>query len=151
MLRVNICQNTDSPSDAIGPQSSSRPTQPTPISDDDYHERSDEYFEGLLATLEQIQEERGDLDVEYSAGVLTIIVPDKGTYVLNKQPPNKQIWLSSPISGPKRYDWVVVGQSIPSKQGGATGDWVYLRDGSRLKDLMHTELGVEPHLSGSGE
>ena len=33
------------------------------------------------------------------AGVLTLKLPSsKGTYVINKQPPNKQIWLSSPTS-----------------------------------------------------
>lgn len=31
------------------------------------------------------------------SGVLTLKLGDKGTYVINKQPPNKQIWLSSPI------------------------------------------------------
>lgn len=31
------------------------------------------------------------------SGVLTLILDDKGTYVINKQPPNKQIWLSSPF------------------------------------------------------
>ena len=31
------------------------------------------------------------------------IVPAHGTFVINKQTPNKQIWLSSPFSGPKRY------------------------------------------------
>uniref|UniRef100_A0A914RUA2 Frataxin n=1 Tax=Parascaris equorum TaxID=6256 RepID=A0A914RUA2_PAREQ len=36
-------------------------------------------------------------------GVITAKVGrDKGTYVINKQTPNRQIWLSSPISGPKR-------------------------------------------------
>ena len=30
------------------------------------------------------------------SGVLTVRLGDNGTYVLNKQPPNKQIWLSSP-------------------------------------------------------
>jgi hypothetical protein len=33
------------------------------------------------------------------SGVLTLSLGDRGTYVINKQPPNKQIWLSSP----KRY------------------------------------------------
>jgi frataxin len=36
-------------------------------------------------------------------GVLTAKMKS-GTYVLNKQPPNQQIWLSSPISGPKRFE-----------------------------------------------
>lgn len=31
------------------------------------------------------------------SGVLTVKLGDRGTYVINKQPPNKQIWLSSPI------------------------------------------------------
>jgi frataxin len=67
----------------------------------------------------------------------------KGTYVLNKQPPNKQIWLSSPFSGPKRYDWVLLGESMHQKEGGGTGHWVYLRDGSSLEGLLKKEIGVE--------
>lgn len=77
------------------------------------------------------------------AGVLEIAIRDKGTYVLNKQPPNKQIWLSSPESGPKRFDWVVVGESMNQKEGGGVGDWIYLRDGTSLTDLLRKELGVE--------
>lgn len=42
-------------------------------------------------------------------GVLNINAPDVGSYVINKQPPNRQIWLSSPISGQKHYDWVFQG------------------------------------------
>lgn len=78
---------------------------------------------------------------------------DHGIYVINKQPPNKQIWLSSPIrfalpslppfflhshlwrtdfestcSGPKRFDFV------DGKR------WVYTRDGTVLKDLLDEEL-----------
>ena len=35
------------------------------------------------------------------SGVLTLNLGPHGTYVVNKQPPNKQIWLSSPL----RYDY----------------------------------------------
>uniref|UniRef100_A0A8C9BRA0 Frataxin, mitochondrial n=1 Tax=Phocoena sinus TaxID=42100 RepID=A0A8C9BRA0_PHOSS len=61
-------------------------------------------------------------------GVLTIkLGGDLGTYVINKQTPNKQIWLSSPSSGPKHYDW--------------TGrNWVYSHDGVSLHELLATEL-----------
>lgn len=31
------------------------------------------------------------------SGVLTLKLGLHGTYVINKQPPNKQIWLSSPL------------------------------------------------------
>jgi frataxin len=30
-------------------------------------------------------------------GVVTLRLGVHGTYVLNKQPPNRQIWLSSPV------------------------------------------------------
>jgi frataxin len=71
--------------------------------------------------------------------------------VINKQPPNKQIWLSSPISGPKRFDWVVSGAGQHEKEGstvdtgddGEGGKWVYLRDGSSLSDLLKKELDID--------
>jgi frataxin len=68
---------------------------------------------------------------------------DIGTYVINKQPPNKQIWLSSPKTGPKRYDYVVLGESQQEKQDTAMGDWVYIRDGTTLNDLLIEEIGID--------
>lgn len=112
-------------------------TNPSPLTIDQFHRLSDAYIDTLVAHLEDIQEEREEVDVEYSAGVLTLKMPPAGTYVLNKQPPNKQIWLSSPISGPKRYDWV-------ERAGTAYGgEWTYLRDGSTLDALLATEINVE--------
>ena len=110
---------------------------PSPLSIDQFHLLSDTYIDALVARLEEMQEEREEIDVEYSAGVLTLIFPPVGTYVLNKQPPNKQIWLSSPISGPKRYDWVETG---PVE---GRGTWMYLRDGSTLTSLLAEEIGVK--------
>ena len=83
-------------------------------------------------------------DHSHQAGVLTINSPH-GTYVLNKQPPNKQIWLSSPIAGPKRYDWVISGDHHHEKEGTETGggEWIYLRDGSTLTELLKKEIDVE--------
>ena len=87
--------------------------------------------------------------LQQQAGVLTITTPH-GTYVLNKQPPNKQIWISSPISGPKRYDWVTGDLQNQKADTGSefTGDleggsWIYLRDGSLLTDLLQKEVGVD--------
>jgi frataxin len=74
--------------------------------------------------------------------VLTITCPPNGTYVINKQPPNKQIWLSSPISGPKRYDYVLAGEGQNEKEGGGTGEWIYLRDGTNMTELLSKELGL---------
>ena len=77
---------------------------------------------------------------------MTLIFPPNGTYVLNKQPPNRQIWLSSPISGPKRYDWVVQeGQSVGVGDGATvpSGKWLYVRDGSSLTALLQAEVQVD--------
>ncbi|KAL4695748.1 hypothetical protein H8959_000843 [Pygathrix nigripes] len=69
-----------------------------------------------------------DYDVSFGSGVLTVkLGGDLGTYLISKQTPNKQIWLSSPSSGPKRYDW--------------TGkNWVYSHDGVSLHELLDAEL-----------
>lgn len=95
------------------------------------------------------------------AGVLNLDFSPAGTYVFNKQPPNKQIWLSSPISGPKRYDYVLTSPSTPETSDDSTGgdgaarsgpgiegeeqkgEWVYLRDGSTLTELLKEELGID--------
>lgn len=64
-------------------------------------------------------------------GVLTVFLgPSYGTYVINRQTPNKQIWLSSPVSGPKRYDLI-------TKNGGY---WVYKHDGVTLHKLLQDEI-----------
>ncbi len=75
---------------------------------------------------------------------MNINIASIGTYVINKQPPNKQIWLSSPISGPKRFDYVVVSDGQHQKEGTATGGWVYLRDGTILSEILSAETGVDP-------
>ncbi|RYO75740.1 hypothetical protein DL764_010334 [Monosporascus ibericus] len=118
--------------------------KPAEITDAQYHELSDEYLDNLLNKFETAQEERDDLDVEYSAGVMNINISALGSYVINKQPPNKQIWLSSPISGPKRFDYVIVSDGQDQKEGTGTGGWVYLRDGTTLNEILTGETGVDP-------
>jgi len=75
----------------------------------------------------------------------------RGTFVVNKQTPNRQIWLASPVrcdtarsflepassltpcslrSGPFRYD--------PAPGAG----WRYKRDGHSLHERLQTELGA---------
>ncbi|KAJ4310559.1 Mitochondrial matrix iron chaperone [Neodidymelliopsis sp. IMI 364377] len=120
------------------------PTVPTDISTTEFHERADEYLNELVERLEEAQEKNPDIEVEYSAGVLRVdFISKELSYVLNKQPPNKQIWLSSPISGPKRFDWVVLQEGQNAKEGGGSGDWIYLRDGTSLTDIIRKELAVD--------
>lgn len=66
--------------------------------------------EGSLNSLLEKMESKENIlpatfDAEYSQGVLTLKFDPKTVYVLNKQPPNEQIWLSSPFSGPRRFEW----------------------------------------------
>ncbi|CEL57536.1 Frataxin homolog, mitochondrial OS=Schizosaccharomyces pombe (strain 972 / ATCC 24843) GN=SPCC1183,03c PE=3 SV=1 [Rhizoctonia solani AG-1 IB] len=97
----------------------------------EYHRVSDKTMEALLDTLENLLDEYTELpyEVDYSSGVLTLKLDDKGTYVINKQPPNKQIWLSSPRSGPKRYDLDTT-----------HNEWFYHRDNSTMRSLLEEEL-----------
>ncbi|KAI5192537.1 frataxin [Nematocida minor] len=37
--------------------------------------------------------------------VISVDVPHKGTFVVNRQPPKSEIWLSSPISGPYHFKY----------------------------------------------
>jgi iron donor protein CyaY len=73
-----------------------------------------------------------DRDACYQSGVLTFVTPS-GTYVINKQPPNRQIWLSSPIAGPIQFAY-----------DKGTGRWVDIRgSGTTLAGLIEKEIGVE--------
>ncbi|CDR35735.1 RHTO0S01e05974g1_1 [Rhodotorula toruloides] len=101
------------------------------LSDREYHDVSNAAMDHLTEYLEEKLDELDvdGSDVEYSSGVLTVKLGDRGTYVINKQPPNKQIWLSSPISGPKRYDYDLDHRV-----------WFYHRDGDLMHDLLNREL-----------
>ncbi|KAJ7786071.1 Frataxin [Mycena metata] len=101
------------------------------LSTERYDMFSDTTMDNLLHALENLVDNLGNpaYEVEYHSGVLTLHLGDKGTYVINKQPPNKQIWLSSPFSGPKRYDF---------REG--DNAWVYSRDGQSLSELLNREL-----------
>ncbi|EOA90732.1 uncharacterized protein SETTUDRAFT_36242 [Exserohilum turcica Et28A] len=118
------------------------PSKATELSIEEFHERADHYLGELLQRLEEAQENDPAIEVDYSAGVLEVTL-QQNTFVLNKQPPNKQIWYSSPISGPKRFDWVVSQEGMSEKEGCGIGDWVYLRDGSSLTEIIRKELGVD--------
>ncbi|KAL3086046.1 hypothetical protein niasHT_030470 [Heterodera trifolii] len=98
----------------------------------EYERRAEDTLVALTEYLDTLPDRvdcESAFDVSYSMGVLTAhISPRIGTYVINKQTPNKQIWLSSPVSGPKRYD-------LSDK-----GRWVYKHDGVTLHELLEKEF-----------
>ncbi|ONH66686.1 Frataxin, mitochondrial [Cyberlindnera fabianii] len=111
------------------------PLQVDSLSTREYHRISDEYMENLFEQLEYISEDfpEASVEVEYSQGVLQLDVPPLGSYVINKQPPNKQIWISSPVSGPDRFDPI-------------DGNWISLRTKRSLGEVITEELRESPAL-----
>jgi frataxin len=79
-------------------------------------------------------------------GVLTVALGDKfGTYVLNKQSVNQEIWWSSPRSGPMRFCW-----------SDERRTWVQSRDKNvPMMELLRREvremLRVDVDLEGEAE
>uniref|UniRef100_A0A3P9HEL6 Frataxin, mitochondrial n=1 Tax=Oryzias latipes TaxID=8090 RepID=A0A3P9HEL6_ORYLA len=109
------------------------PAGKTRLSEAAYEKLAEETLDALAEFFEDLADEDvagEELDVVFSSGVLTVKVGgDYGTYVINKQTPNKQIWLSSPTSGPKRYDW--------------SGErWLYSHDGVGLHQLLSQEFSL---------
>ncbi|TPX56496.1 ferroxidase [Powellomyces hirtus] len=103
------------------------------LTESEYHKHADELMDYLVDTMEGIGEEveLAGFDVVYASGVLNLSLGDHGTYVINKQPPNKQIWLSSPVSGPKRFDYSPLAKS-----------WICLRTTEDILDLLSKELSA---------
>lgn len=99
------------------------------LSDKDFHRHADLSLGDLYGKLEEVVEAAGipEADLEYSQGVLTLELGTHGTYVINKQSPNKQLWMSSPVSGPVRYDW-------------QDGLWQYKHDSHQLHSRLQSEL-----------
>ncbi|CAO1943416.1 unnamed protein product [Urochloa humidicola] len=99
--------------------------------EDQFHKIADETIHDLLEKLEEYGDsiQMDGFDIDYGNQVLTLRLGDLGTYVVNKQTPNRQIWLSSPVSGPSRFDW-----------DASTDSWIYKRTGANLVQLLEKEI-----------
>jgi frataxin len=94
----------------------------------------DSAFETLAAATlerlaEQIEEALGEVDVELRGGILTLELEDGREYVINKHTPNRQIWLSSPVSGAAHF--------VHDPQAGV---WRSTRGEAQLHGLLASEL-----------
>lgn len=78
------------------------------LSEGDFHriaDRSLDELHDLVGVLEALELDH-EVEVTIAQGVLKLDLGKKiGTWVINKQTPNRQLWWSSPISGPKRYEY----------------------------------------------
>lgn len=101
------------------------------MSDSAFEDRADD----LLAALEEELGRHEDADLQ--GGILTIEA-DRGTWLVNKHAPTRQIWLSSPLTGARHYAF-----------DEATGLWLDTRGGPDLVKLLSVEFGVPLH-AGEG-
>ncbi|MCR6632358.1 MAG: iron donor protein CyaY [Magnetospirillum sp.] len=87
-------------------------------------------------TLERIGDAVDDalgdnIDVELQGGILTLTLPDGGQYIVNKHGPNREIWLSSPVSGAAHFAY-------------DDGRWVSTREPHVvLEEVLAAELKVK--------
>jgi frataxin len=95
----------------------------------DFHKLADSTLETLELNVTSLEDSIDGFDLSLAMGVLTLSLGAKGTYVFNKQTPNKQIWWSSPLSGPRRYAWDAGKQR-----------WVSTRDGHDMLNTLEGEL-----------
>ncbi|TPP62369.1 Frataxin regulates mitochondrial iron accumulation [Fasciola gigantica] len=110
----------------------SQPTE-NELSDAQYERLSTETLDKFAEVFDMLGEQYdlGDAyDVLHDYGVLKVEFGSPvGTYIINRQAPNKQLWLSSPLSGPKRYDFLI-----------NKGKWIYKHDGTALHNLLNKEI-----------
>ncbi|XP_073005535.1 frataxin, mitochondrial [Typha latifolia] len=126
--RAFFCSRPSEVEEAQGPTAMDYQSM---MPEDEFHSLADD----TIHDLQEKFEEYGDslqidgYDVDYGNHVLTLKLGNFGTYVINKQTPNRQIWVSSPVSGPSRFDWDLT-----------TKAWVYRRTKANLLQLLREEL-----------
>ncbi len=70
----------------------------------------------------------GKIDVDLNDGILTLVT-DYGIFVINKQSAAREIWLSSPVSGPYHF--------------ASQGDNWRSRTGAELFEVLSKELQIK--------
>ena len=68
---------------------------------------SSHFLEDLFEKIEALEIDR--LETDFVEGVLKVnFLKSRQNYIINIQRPNLQIWFSSPISGPQRYEYNII-------------------------------------------
>jgi len=97
-----------------------------------YHKEADIELSKLLEFAERL-EEVSDTEAELESGVLTITLPGKKQYVINKHAPSRQIWVSSPLTGAGYYEF-------------KDGNWLPKRTSDNLhaplQDFLKAEIAI---------
>lgn len=67
------------------------------MTDNEYHQKVDAILLHLEESLDEVI--AADLDYESAGGILTIDFPNGSKIIINKQPPNHQIWVATKFDG----------------------------------------------------
>lgn len=93
----------------------------------EFHKLADQEINYLFARLEQLDMTMA-LELDILDEILTINLPNKDQYVINKQSYAQQIWLSSPVSGAYHFDHDANNKTWTDKQA------------RNLRDILSFEL-----------
>ena len=97
------------------------------MKDVDFTKEVERILDDIAQTIED-KDQEGLIEVDLNSGILTIGT-EAGIFVINKQSAAKEIWLSSPISGPYHFAF-------------KDGQWLS-RNGAELFDVLTKELKIE--------
>jgi iron-sulfur cluster assembly protein CyaY len=65
------------------------------MNESDFHRAVDD----VLARVESAVEREDELDVDLEAGILTVTCPDGSRVIVNRQTPNREIWVAARSGG----------------------------------------------------
>jgi CyaY protein len=99
------------------------------MTESDFHRA----VEAILARIEACLEDEDALDTDLEGGVLTIECPDASRIIVNRQTPNREIWIAAKGGG---FHFVL-----------RDGRWIDTRSGEELfaslARLLRDQAGVE--------
>ena len=82
-----------------------------------------------IADIIEDNDKEGRFDIDLNNGIITLIDEKSGTYIINKQNAAKEIWLSSPVSGPYHFKYI-------------NDVWISSNQ-EKLFDLLYKELDIK--------
>jgi CyaY protein len=95
------------------------------MNETEFHQSVD----AVLARIERSVENVGALDVDLESGILTITCPDTSRVIVNRQTPNREIWVAA-RSGGFHFAW-------------RDGEWRDTRSGEELYASLARILALQ--------
>ncbi|WP_238318393.1 iron donor protein CyaY [Thalassospira australica] len=114
---------------AFGPQRQTE-NKTVALEETRFHQIADETIETLSDVIDDVLGD--DLEVDLQSGILTIELDSGEQFIINKHGPNRQVWLSSPVSGASHYDFDEDNETWTSTRGSTT-----------LNDQLSADLAVK--------